>query len=92
MQHMPAQELVEWAAFYELEPFGEWRADWRMAMQASLLANIHRDRDKHPELYTVADFMPQFGVEDTPKTPEDMLATVVALNALFGGQDLRTPP
>lgn len=88
---MPAQELVDWAAYYEIEPFGDWRADYRMAIQASLLANIHRNEEKQPRPFTPEDFMPQFGVE-TAKTPQDLLDTVVALNALFGGRDLRTPP
>lgn len=69
------------------------RADWRAAMQASVLAEINRDKKKKPEPYTAADFMPDFGTasgdDDDGQTPEQMLALVVALNAAYGGRDLR---
>lgn len=43
-------------AYYSLEPFGEERADLRMAIVASLIANANRD-PKH-EAYKPEDFMP----------------------------------
>lgn len=92
---MPARELVEWAAFYELEPFGEWRADLRMAVLASLIANANRDPEKRPEPFTVDDFMLRFGESATSdaeqeRSPEEWEALLVMLNAAYGGRDLRT--
>lgn len=58
LNHMPADEFLEWVQFAQLEPFGEGRADWRAAMQAAVAANIARDPKKQRAL-TVKDFMPK---------------------------------
>ena len=50
-------------AYDQLEPFGERRADLRMAVLASLIANANRDPDKRREPFTPADFMPRFEAE-----------------------------
>lgn len=50
-------ELLEWADFYGLEPWGEWRADVRTAQVVQTLANINRDSKQHPEPYALSDFM-----------------------------------
>lgn len=39
---MGGAELVEWVAYYELEPFGARRDNWHAGIIAALLANIHR--------------------------------------------------
>lgn len=68
------------------------RADWRAALGASVLAEVNRDRKKRSDPYTVANFMPEFGLranEDEGQTPEQMLTIVEIFNAAFGGRDLR---
>ena len=45
-------------AFASIEPFGEQRADLRMAIHAALIANIHRDTKKRSEPYKATDFLP----------------------------------
>jgi len=50
-------ELVEWMAFYQIDPFGEWREDLRNAQLCALLAEINRDRKKKSSPYKIADFM-----------------------------------
>ena len=76
-------------AYYELEPFGEDRADLRMAILATLIANANTPRGKRRA--KVDDFMPKFGRQSgrEPQSWEDQLAKVEALNAMFGGADLR---
>jgi len=59
-REMSAREFTEWQAFAELEPFGDWRGDVRIAMLMSLLANINRDRKAHPKAFSASDFMPEF--------------------------------
>lgn len=93
---MSGQQLTEWMAYFELEPFGEERADYRMATLAALTANIHRDPEKSDE-FRVQDFMPRFDgspAEEAPQIGKDeaiaaiesmMMAYVIA----SGGQDLR---
>ncbi len=56
-------QLREWIAFEELEPFGEMRDDYRMANMMQLTANMHRDTKKHPEPYTLSDFLFKFDKE-----------------------------
>jgi len=77
--------------FAKLEPFGERRADLRSATIACMLANIHRDRDKHPQPFEVYEFMPQFGSESTEEeTPVEVLRIFMEMMvAAHGGQDLR---
>jgi hypothetical protein len=50
-------ELGLWAAFYQVNPFGEHRADLRAGTLAALFANVNRDRDKHPEPFRARDWM-----------------------------------
>ncbi|MFZ2738093.1 MAG: DUF4035 domain-containing protein [Burkholderiaceae bacterium] len=51
-----SDELTEWMAFYQLEPFGDFRADVRAGIVASTFANANRARDTKP--FTPEDFMP----------------------------------
>ncbi len=54
-----AQELREWRAFYDCEPWG-WEASlYGPAINAALTANLHRDPKKHARPYTPLDFIPR---------------------------------
>ena len=66
LQDMPAPLLIEWMAYFEIEPFGETMADLRAGVQASLLANIHRDDKKQREPYQPGDFFPWLGKHKRP--------------------------
>jgi hypothetical protein len=46
-------ELIEWAAYYELEPFGDVRADYQSGMVSSVIANVNQDK----RVYLPSDFM-----------------------------------
>ena len=59
-------------AFARIEPFGEQRADLRMAIQAALLANIHRDKKKRHDPYKAAEFMP-FPEDEQERTVQSMI-------------------
>lgn len=52
---LSASELMEWMAFYELEPFGPIRDNMHAAQIASLLYNVNRRKNSTP--MTVTDFM-----------------------------------
>ena len=71
LNRISSQELTEWQAFYQMEPFGEVRDDYRMAILASVVANCHRG--KKGRKAKPMDFMPKFG-EDKEQTPEEMQA------------------
>ena len=52
---MGAGELVEWMAYYALEPFGQERDNIHSAMVASVTANANRDPKRRP--FKPDDFM-----------------------------------
>lgn len=53
---MPESHLQEYRLFYEEQPFGLWRDDYRFAQISHVLAMVNRDpKGKPPEL---SDFMP----------------------------------
>lgn len=45
-------------AYYEFQPFGEYREDVRHGIRAALSANTSRNSKVHPKPFTVADFLP----------------------------------
>ena len=55
-----SRELSEWMVYYELEPFGEERADLRAGIVASTVANVNRDPKKQKKPYSPQEFLPQF--------------------------------
>lgn len=60
LQRIDSYELTEWQCYYALDPFGEERADLRMGIATSVLANANRNPDKRSDPFTAKDFMPQF--------------------------------
>ncbi|RYD01632.1 hypothetical protein N752_29075 [Desulforamulus aquiferis] len=65
------------------------KADFRAGLICSVLANINRDRKVRPQPYSPADFIPGKPKHQKPKTCQEQLAIVEALNKAFGGEDLR---
>ena len=54
-QRMSSRELTEWRAYYDLEPFGDCREDFRTGILASLIANMFRG--KGDKVTAPLDFM-----------------------------------
>ena len=66
---MPERELQEYELFYQEQPFGLWREDYRTAQISHLLAMINRDpKAKPPEL---SDFMPFYKGSEVENDEED---------------------
>ena len=66
---MPERELQEYELFYQEQPFGLWREDYRTAQISHLLAMINRDpKAKPPEL---SDFMPFYQESAVENDDED---------------------
>lgn len=92
LRRMSSREFSEWMAYDRLEGIGQPRDDARFGLLASLIANVNRDRSRHPEPYEVKDFMVAdvWGAEpDDPEQdePEDRLTpeeTADAIHAVFG--------
>ena len=88
---MSSREFAEWMAYYEIEPFGEERADWRAGMIAATIANIFRDTKKRRKPYKPQDFMPKLE-EKREQTWQEQLQIVRMLNAAFGGKEKKKAP
>lgn len=90
---MSSQEFGEWMAFFQLQPYGEWRQDFRTANLMALIANVNRDPKKSKE-FTPQDFMPDFEKAlDERQAQEDVLEHERVWNKVktaFGG--LVKPP
>jgi hypothetical protein len=57
---MSSREFSEWMAYFQLQPFGEWRGDFRMAVLAAQITNVMtRSKDDDPIVEPEA-FMPDF--------------------------------
>lgn len=69
IEQMPERELQEYELFYQEQPFGLWREDYRTAQISHLLAMINRDpKAKLPEL---SDFMPFYQESAVENDEED---------------------
>lgn len=51
---MSARELAEWAEFFRIEPFGEIRDNWHMAVLAHIVSSAFSSGGHKPK---VEDFM-----------------------------------
>lgn len=58
LRGMLCSQWYDWVAYFESEPFGEERADLRMAQLCALTANVHRGRGH--KAYRPKDFMLDF--------------------------------
>lgn len=87
--NMPYRVWAGWVEYNRLEPFGEERADLRMAQLAALMANAW-GRKKGQRAFTVKDFM--FDFDDSgrygreKRTPDDLAGQIMFLNQMFGGE------
>jgi hypothetical protein len=65
LDSISSEELTEWAAYYQLDPFGGVRGDMQAGVMASTMANIHAKRGHR---FTPSDFMPTFGDPEPTKS------------------------
>lgn len=63
-QRMTAAEEAAWIAFYQMSPFGDYRADVRSAQVAQILYNSNVKKDKARKLQDFILFQPK---ESKPK-------------------------
>jgi len=72
MERISGEELQAWMAFYQIEPFGEQRADYRTGIVASTIANANRDPKKRRNPFRPEDFLPEFQPASRKKTGDIM--------------------
>jgi hypothetical protein len=76
---MSSHEFAEWIAYSQLSPFGDGRADLRMAILAATMVNMWKGKDDD-KAATPDDFMPQFekNIEEPAISKEDAIAAIDA--------------
>lgn len=83
---MDVEEFLTWAAYAQVEPFGEERQDWRNAMLLAMQANMNRPKGAPP--IPPARFLPRFEAGmPKKKTPEEIRAALTAWGASWGATD-----
>jgi len=65
LREIPASELAEWAAFYQLEPWGCEKEDVRTGTVASTIFNSQRSK-RSQKIWKPTDFM----VKELPSDPQ----------------------
>lgn len=99
LDEIDGQELREWWRLEAIEPWSDRRGDVQTAQIVWALAELHRDRKKHPAAHRVADFLLEFGAGPNAEDEDekaDRLATVAALlttsaGALWTGDQAAVP-
>lgn len=72
---MPESHYQEYQAFYQEQPFGLWREDYRSAQIAYMLAAVNSDPKKTPQL---TEFMPFFTQNKEELVDDDGVADYLA--------------
>jgi hypothetical protein len=65
LQTISSDEIAEWAAYYQLDPFGSYRGDLQTANVAMWIAQVNA---KKGHTFKLADFMLKFGEPEPTKT------------------------
>lgn len=83
-----SREFTEWMAYATLQPFGDERADLRMALTDCLIANGLRalGGTTKGDPFKLEDFMPF--IEKQPKRKEDLASKLRRINAALGGTEV----
>ena len=85
MAEIDAVEFAEWKAYWQINPFGEERADLRMGINTACLLNVHVPKGKRR--YKPSDFMPKFERKEIKQqTPQDMLILMTRITQSLGGK------
>lgn len=81
LKQMSIRLFRQWRAYYDLEPFGEERADYRAASIVATLVNLNRRKGTSPR--PVSEFVLQFG--EPKKKPAKDWRQLKALGAMIAG-------
>jgi hypothetical protein len=77
--------IYEWQAYYQLEPFGEERADIRNAITCLTIAGTFGMKKKGGKDFELKDFMPSF--DETNRSDKTELTALKAqglMKSLYG--------
>jgi hypothetical protein len=77
LESIPEWKFRRWMAYYQIEPWGEERADLRSAIVASTVANAMAGR--RSKKFKPKDFMPFYESAQTPRDHQRILETMAAM-------------
>ena len=78
LRRITIKDFREWQAYYELEPFGELRADYRSASICLTLANLKRGKNQKP--YKLEDFL--FKFDEEPKRGQSIQEKLAVMTVI----------
>lgn len=79
---IPREELTEWMAFWQLEPFGSSFEEYQAALVASVIAEVNRNKKKRGRPFSPSEFMSDWGKEEKAEaSAESMFAFVQRVQA-----------
>lgn len=76
LARVDSKELSEWQAYYAINPFGQRRADMRMARLCTIMANAWRG--KGPSI-NEDDFMFKFGEKEQKEIDETTVKAMLGI-------------
>ena len=82
LAHLPYQVFRDWIQYFQLEPFGEERADLRAGIISSVVANCMARKKGRPA-FRPADFMPDF--ERKERTEQELWGQMMLIAKVLGG-------
>lgn len=83
-QPLSREELTEWMAFHQLEPFGSWFDEYRAALISSIIAEVNRNRKKRGRPYAPKEFLQDWEAAaqvGKPQSAESMFEFVKSMQA-----------
>ena len=83
LRSMTAKQFIGWWHYFQIDPFGEKRADYRAASIVTMIANVNRDPKQKAQPYQLEDFILKFGQAVRKQTPEDQLLVAKLWAAAF---------
>lgn len=87
LRELTAKQFAGWEHYFQLEPFGETRADYRAALIAKTVADVNRG-SRAP--YDIEDFRLNFEEQSSGRrtqTPEEQLAIARMIAASYSASD-----
>ena len=77
LRQLSSNQIAEWMAYSQLEPFGEKEAFWRAGMIASVIANAHKSKKTRP--FKPEDFMPKFRTKVERQSTDEIKEVMMSL-------------
>ena len=72
LERIPSTLFDEWLAYFNIEPFGEMRAELRNGLLCSIIANTNRDPKKIPTPFKTIDFMHYLRIDEHKKDKQSV--------------------